>query len=485
MRTAEMDENKKKADELSYKDRVQDFCRRNRDKIKFMNFELLWCVQPLMFSFFNRNMYQDRVAERKRSKLEQGFYFLIQYVYSLVSLAVMKLKKERYVLLFTHAVDIDDDGCDPQMGPLADEMKCRRKKYMELVMSPFDGTTLRCISAKRKPFVFYSFFAGASGKTATEAFTLENDGVFHENDLALIKRALARINYECMRLRLVFSSMKPGYAFIIDECGSGRPLVLALKSLGVLACGVQHGASLGAYNLEYMGYGYVPNDCEAPVADKLFVWGEYFRRKLLANSHIFTDGHVVVAGQLRQDYLRARGSKTKNKPAENETGKSKKRVLFFSQYLDSLRADAVPFLRELAGHDDFCLTLKKHPEENSLDFYRAAGVDFSEWTQSLYAGLEWADAVVSVSSTSLLEAGLFHKPAIVLLTDTAGDRLDIVKDGLCPSAGTPQELVKRLLEMTAPESAPRAAETSVWCERDNVAKFYADYAEGLTDGKCG
>ncbi len=462
-------------DELSYREKVEAFCVRNRDKVTLNGFELIWCVQPLIFSLLNKDLYKKSEAKNFIKLAEKYFVLAFQVLCSILFFAACLIRKRRPVLLFSQGMNFGERGKDMQLGPLADEIYRRKIPCVEILFYPYELYSLKGLFYKRKLFFFYlvcatlSRLTGFIGARNQEMRTaLENDGLLNEEDVKRVKTAMITLKREAVFLASILRMIKPRYAFLTDECGSGRALALALKLSGVPVYGIQHGASLGQYNLEYMGYGFSGEN--PPVVDALFVWGAYFKNKLLENSHIFRAKHVIVGGQLRQDYLSVSRAVKENMPHHPV------RVLFFSQYLDLIREKAIPFLRELGKSTGFILAVKKHPLEHSLSVYKECGIKFLEWNEGLYEGLEWADVAVSVSSTALLEATLFRKPAVVFITDL-GDRLDMVKDGLAIPVGSPENIMNVLTE--AVHGNKHSPIPEIWERRTSVASYYLDVAETL------
>lgn len=294
------------------------------------------------------------------------------------ALARLALTRRGGVVVFTHYQDIDEAGQDRQMGPLVDLLAARGTRFAEITLVPLGGGALRRNRAvKGRPFVSWAAILGPARILCL--------GSADRGRLLPARTAVASLALRMLRPRAVF---------VIDESGSGQPLVRAARRLGIRSAGVQHGGFLGG-NPQYVPAPGRPFDVE-PV-DVLCLWSRWFQGQLLAASPIYSASNTVVTGRLRRAVPAApRG------PAERP------RILVVEDGDAAFPQLARPYLSVLDARCECTVRIRHHPsrtrgEGTELGSHRGLAVDLGE-----------SDVLVGRRSTALLEGLHAGLPAILI-----------------------------------------------------------------------
>jgi hypothetical protein len=183
--------------------------------------------------------------------------------------------------------------------------------------------------------------------------------------------------------------LRPRILYLVDESGSGQPLVRAARELGIRSIGIQHGDFPTSAQYAPSGQG---SFAVEPV-DLLCVWSEWFRERLLAVSPIYHRHNTAVTGRLRWPAILAA---TTAAAAARTT-----RVLVIGARGATARAALQPFVDSLAAAGaEFAVRLRPHPAEANGSL------------PSLGDSLQVCDVVVGSASSALLEAIYWQRPVI-------------------------------------------------------------------------
>lgn len=345
-------------------------------------------------------------------------------------------------LVFTHFQDMDRRGRDHQMGPLIEEIERRRIPWVEIARVPFRRSAL------------------------ARARQAKGDRVFFSHGLLLAAaRILALPWWSEFRLwgareavaRRLLEWLGPTTIFVIDESGSGQPFVRAGSALGILVIGVQHG-DFQEDNLQYCSAarqraGLLRSP--APV-DRLCVWSEWFRSRLIAVSSIYDRENTVVTGRLRYDG--GRTESPRSTPGDRGDGKRRVVVLLLGEAGPAWDQAVMPFCRALERSEEVELRVRPHPSQSFSERERKprphTGRDLAE-------DLLESDVAVGVGSSALLEAVFFGRPVVCFITSALGDSAGYVRDGVAEACTRPEEGVEMCVRL-ARQSGSDALQRRVW-----------------------
>ena len=348
----------------------------------------------------------------------------LHLAWSSVALLVLIATRRGGVMVFTHYHDIDDDR-DQQMGPLVDALLAHGGRVIELTLIPFGLALVRNLFVKKRLFV---------SQTAILAVAW----LMGLRSEAQTKRSRVAV------ARWFLRALRPWILFVIDESGSGQPLLRAARRLGIPVVAIQHGDFAG--NPQYSPGRNGSFDTEP--ADLLCVWSSWFQDRLLAVSPIYTRDNTVVTGRLRYP-----------EPEERHKTVDGLRVLILGEPDPVFRSELRPFLEALA-------------RGGTVPFYRPHPADTDSPRGGNRASLtEWilsSDVVLGSGSSGLLEALYWRRPVVVFCTPALDDPAGFVRGGLAIRCGDPEELTQicRRLEHQAGGAAVETARAMVWGETD-------------------
>jgi hypothetical protein len=298
--------------------------------------------------------------------LARACWLLVQSAWSLPMLVFCLVRRRGAPWVFTHHQDRDAQGRDQQMGAL---LAALRGRCVEVARVPLTAASWRRL---RAPFLPYAVVVAAAALLPPwpRART-------HKN------AARARV------CRLLLRLLRPRAVFLIDESGSGQPLVTAARACGIRSVGVQHGDFLvGSPSYDGAGARGV-----APV-DVLCVWSEWFRARLFAISDIYTPANTRVTGRLRD------GTGTAPAPP-TPFADGVLRIAVLTEADARFAGRMASFVEVLARAEDAVCTVQPHPATGTPG-------------RPLLATLAWCDVAVGMRSSALLEA-LWMRRAVVIV----------------------------------------------------------------------
>lgn len=360
-----------------------------------------------------------------RGLLMRLFWTPFHVAWSCLVLALLCTTRRRAILVFTHFRDIVD-ARDTQMGPLVDELSERGEKFVELTLIPFGFALIRNLVLKRRLFVSHTAVLALAwfGSFGSAARTKRNRRI--------VSRWLLR-------------ALRPRVVYLIDESGSGQPLLLAARELGIPVVGVQHGAFVGSRQYDAT----LSASFDVVAVDTLCVWSEWYGRRLCAVSPIYDASNVRVTGRLR--HAPAPGSATT--PA-------RPRVLVIGERDTEYRDMVQPFLAALTA-GGYSVRWRTHPAERR-----------NHASDSAADALRDHDIVIGSGSSALLEALYFERPVVILCSASFDDPASFAREGLAWRCETPGELVERcgrLLRDPSTADFVRRARTIVWGDASGKA----------------
>jgi len=234
---------------------------------------------------------------------------------------------------------------------------------------------------------------------------------------------------------------------MIDESGSGQPLLRAARRRGITAIGVQHG-DFQAHNPQYTRTGDRPFDVEP--AHVFCVWSSWFRERLLRVSPIYEPNQVVVTGRLRYPTT-----------PQDELESAQLRILLLSEASPDFPDEVADYVKALQADPGITVCVQPHPAENPTRWSGAA-----VHRGSLVAALQACDVAVGVATSALLEALFHHRPAITLATQSRQDPSGYGAEGLLSICPHPEELPSLCRSLTGPQSMKKleAERARLWGE---------------------
>lgn len=367
------------------------------------------------------------------------FWTGAQLLWSATMVWVLVVFRRRSNLVFTHHGDIDADGRDQQMGPLVDALIAGGEGLVEVARIPLSPALLGAIRLKRRPFL-------------SQAALLAPSWLWSLGSPARAT-ALRRWAAGCL-LRL----LRPRVVYLIDESGSGQPLLQAARRLGIRVIGIQHGDFAGN-----------PQYCAGPTfdrqaADVLCVWSSWYRDRLLDTSPIYTADNVRVTGRLRYPTPEAA-------PRDPSVDDGVLRILVLGERDAAFWTAMDPFVRALTDRRDFAVEVRRHPAETDSDSPPSP----SPLSPSLAVAVKNSDVVLGSGSSALLEAVYWSRAIIVCATLRLGDPAGLVRDGLAIPCENPNDLADLCRELCELDRSAqvRTAHDMVWgdIEVDAVHKI--------------
>jgi hypothetical protein len=350
------------------------------------------------------------------------FWTGVHLAFSLVAIAAHLPSRRRCVMVFTHWQDVDEEGLDRQMGPLVDALKAR-ERLVEITLVPLSRALFQNLALKRRLFISYAAILGPA--------RLFCPAVRDRERLMAVRARIAGLFLRLLRPRTIW---------LVDESGSGQPMVRAAQKLGIRTVGVQHG-SFGGGNRQYE-----PVQGEVlrvvPV-DLLCAWSEWFLAELLSISPIYTRENTKVTGRLRY-------------PAPPEPARHGDRIRVFVIGDAQPVSDELirPFVEALSSNAAFEVAIRLHPARA-----KAQGVA----QPSLPQALVWCDVVLGRRSSALLEALWFHRP-VILVGEPDPEMGRLIREGLaiaCLEASDVADSCRRVMT-AAHVKKLRTARVLVW-----------------------
>ncbi|MBD3313502.1 hypothetical protein GF345_03600 [Candidatus Woesearchaeota archaeon] len=268
-------------------------------------------------------------------------------------------------------------------------------------------------------------------------------------DFAFKRRTFLAILYIEGGLEM-YDYLAPKLAFVIDETGLyGRSIVTAARIKQIPIIAVQHGY-ITEDSFEYMHIkGEIGHRIEkplCPIADKTVVYGPYTKEILIKQGNYPAD-KVEVTGQPRYDCLVGDHLRKRRVFRDIDLDRNKKLILWTTQDVPG-QADIV--FRAVKGMKDAQLLVKLHPRElgGMKPYYDKAeelgikikAVQEGNTLEMIYA----CDTIITMHSTTGLEAIMMGKPVVVLNTSGRPDMVPYVSEGAALGVYRPEDLEKAL-----------------------------------------
>ncbi len=316
---------------------------------------------------------------------------------------------------------------------------------------------------------------------------------FKDKFVFLFQVLLPKVESDIDRMRKLLTTTSCGLILIDEDISYfSRSLLLTAKSLGIRTAEFQHGA-ITKYLLEL------------EVADKKFVWGDYFRNRILDETPI-PRSKIAVVGPAHLEHLverRAPRGRIRDRRDIQRTlriSPDSKIVLFtphafhksskggfLNRHNTRREAENVvsEVIKAVDGKEGVHLIIKLHHADKKPFFYQdliAASQARAQYSivrhLSIYKLINACDLLISPISTAVLEAMIIEKPIILMNTARKKVVFPYVEWGAVECAdenGKLKELLGSILER------PQESWDKV---RNGRARVLAEFASG-GDGKAG
>ncbi len=241
------------------------------------------------------------------------------------------------------------------------------------------------------------------------------------------KEAFHVILYINMALRLL-EREKPDLVLIVNEYGPhGRSAVIASKIMGIPSLALQH----GIIHPFHHGYFHTSDEINkewelspmhCPIPDKTAVYGPFVHR-VLKEECKYPEDMVAVTGQPRYDILAVPDKHFSREEfcSKFDLDPKKGIALITTQTLQERHREAFlrAALRALKELPDFQIVIKPHPGEDELwnkTIAQNEGVKatFVPKSSSVHEALYACDTMITVHSTTAIEAMILDKPVVVV-----------------------------------------------------------------------
>jgi len=305
------------------------------------------------------------------------------------------------------------------LGGLVEEMQ----KHSELeiisldnllvkkLLNPFNAWRFRSVVSNRKKFFVNIFEKYRASKAFSENMFF--GGIFFGNAFAarmprFTERDWPEFVFAIDVLREEFERRQPKVVVLWEDCiPVERICALLARRFGVKSLVTQHGLLEPDTNLpDWIG-------SFAPLtADKIAVWGGWFRKLLLERG--VAPSRAVVTGAPRFDALHRRRFQPEGVKARLGIGREKLIVIGSGRDLRTNELEMIlGCIKTLPKEFSARVVVKIHPNE-SIEWYNwVEGKAIVLKKADLYELLSAADAVIVKQSTVGLEAMILNKPVIV------------------------------------------------------------------------
>ena len=339
----------------------------------------------------------------------------------------------RSVLVLTHALDVDAEGRDQQMGPLVDALRGAETALVRVVLVPLEP--------------------GALGKARRDA----GERVLSLAALYAVGRLVGRERIAGFVLWL--GDVRACY--LIDESASGQMWVRAARRRGVRTVGVQH----GDFRTGLAPYAHGGAASVAPV-DVFCLWSEWFRERLLRVSPVYTRDNTAVTGRLGHAWIDrpeapvCNDGASSDAPSDRESRRGEAvRALLLGEATPGFAARMRPFAEALDAASAVQLRVRPHPSAPPETLFPG-----ERSTAGLVADLDWSDVVLGEASSALLEGVRRRRPILVL---GPSDPAELVHDGLAERVEDPARLAERCAALRGLASAELCGRAErVWGRRE-------------------
>ncbi|MBU0535639.1 MAG: CDP-glycerol glycerophosphotransferase family protein [Nanoarchaeota archaeon] len=249
----------------------------------------------------------------------------------------------------------------------------------------------------------------------------------------------------------------PRLIVAVDETAIfGRSIIAAARIKGIPIMAVQH----GYITPEAFEYSHIKGDISGelsqekpycPIADKTFVYGPYTKEILTVPGN-YPEKSIEMTGQPRYDCL-ARGKAFDKKKVFSQYGldRKKKLVLWTTQMIAGQEDMIFSAMKSIK---DAQLMVKLHPREieGVKPYYEKAkkmGLRIKAVQQAnTFELINACDVMITMFSTTGLEALMMGKPLIVLNVSGRPDHVPFVQEGAALGVYSPDKLkdaIKKLL----------------------------------------
>ena len=271
--------------------------------------------------------------------------------------------------------------------------------------------------------------------------------ILHELDFYFTMKFPRGVGYIALG-RNMLKFLRPQLVMLADEY-IWKPksyIVIAAKLEGVPSLALQHGIIYPTHT----GYKYQKKDISpkghftspyAPLPDKTVVYGTYHKH-LLTEISAYPKQSVLVTGQPRYDALyEAKETYSKQEYIKRYGINPKERIVLWTTQLKGTSDEENALTIEtvctaIKSLKNVCLVIKQHPDEGQeytallqeytkrFDVNAIIPSRFSDTNEHLFA----ADVVIGKTSTTLMEAVILQKPAIVLNLSGQPDEVEYVPE---------------------------------------------------------
>ncbi|MDI6806455.1 MAG: CDP-glycerol glycerophosphotransferase family protein [Candidatus Aenigmarchaeota archaeon] len=262
-----------------------------------------------------------------------------------------------------------------------------------------------------------------------ERFDLIFSNVYIYNDVKNIETAIHILEKE--RPAAVLMTFETGYYALA--------LIAAAKKKGIPTIAIQHGiihSTHGAYTHKEVSL--ASNSLEYPIPDKTAVYGKYTKNILIKRGN-YPKGSVVVTGQPRYDILvEAYKIFNRDKFCERyNLNPRKKIVLIVTQTLRS-KEERDTFLRStidmIKKIPDIQIVIKPKPNEDGkwqrrILLEEKVKGKVLPGRSNIFEVLYACDAMITVYSTTVIEAMILNKPVIIVNLTGEKDPMPYVESG--------------------------------------------------------
>jgi len=257
----------------------------------------------------------------------------------------------------------------------------------------------------------------------------------------------------------LLASMKPELTLYNNEYNTfERSLLIASKQQGVPTAVIQH----GEITPSHQGYMYVqdmidaggkPGSINCPIPDRTFVWGEHYKKLLVAGG--YPAETIEITGSPKYDEM-VDIKKNQDKEAVlreyNIDNRGRKIILWTTQCLGLVDEENIrnfEAVKAVANSLDALILIKQHPREATkydemiarylLPHPNIQVLPKNAHTLSI---INISDIVITKFSTTAIEALAFDKNLIIMnLSTSEPDKVNYVKDGVALGAYNSQQLI--------------------------------------------
>lgn len=244
-----------------------------------------------------------------------------------------------------------------------------------------------------------------------------------------------------MAKRAIESDTPELIVIINEHSDSGRAIVMAGKLLGIPTLAIQHGFYAHDSVMYFNNPGEFSNEISTKYRqrpDKIAMYGPWIKNLFIKNFNYPREA-VVVTGQPRYDILTKleKGFNREEFCRNYNLDSDKKIALVITQPLDIAERRDI-FLRSvlnaLGRFSDITILIKPHPREDEnwhKTVLREERMDATVLGRdsNIYEALCACDVIITISSTTIVEAMILGKPVIMLNLARSPDRVPYVKDG--------------------------------------------------------